>query len=222
MVFTVYGTPASPFVRKVRTVLAEKQVEYTLNQVNVFDPPKWFLDISPMRRIPVLRHQGDGFDRTLADSSAICGYLEKLFPDPALYPKDPYDFGRALWIEEYADTGMAAQIGFNIFRPRIGMKTTDPEELAKVEGTIANKLPRYFDYLEGEIGAAGYFAGPDFSIADIAVTTQLVSLYHCAVDIDPARWPHLARFTDQMFARPSFAALLDEERPLYSLRHRQG
>ena len=53
---------------------------------------------------------------TIADSSAICAYIEKIHPESPLYPSDPYEYARALWYEEYCDTELIAQIGPGIFR----------------------------------------------------------------------------------------------------------
>ncbi|HET7335138.1 MAG TPA: glutathione S-transferase family protein, partial [Rhizomicrobium sp.] len=55
MALIVYGGALSPFVRKVRVMLIEKSVDYTLENVNPFAPPPEFLAISPLKRIPVLR-----------------------------------------------------------------------------------------------------------------------------------------------------------------------
>jgi glutathione S-transferase len=71
--------------------------------------------MSPLGKIPALR---DG-DRAFSDSSVICQYLERLHPEPAMYPKDPYEFARALWFEEYADTALIEVFGPKIFFPRI-------------------------------------------------------------------------------------------------------
>ncbi|MEL7218207.1 MAG: glutathione S-transferase family protein, partial [Pseudomonadota bacterium] len=97
--FVVYGSPVSPFVRKVAATCIEKNVAFDIEAVNVFDPPEWFLAISPMKRIPVLRDRSiaeEGVEGTVADSSAICALIEKKHPDPALYPADPYLHGKAL------------------------------------------------------------------------------------------------------------------------------
>src|SRR5512143_38503 len=90
---TVYGANASPFVRKVRVVLTEKNIPYELEPVfpGPMAPPE-FRTLSPLNKIPAFR---DG-DRTLADSSVICAYLERTHPTPALYPSDPYEYARAL------------------------------------------------------------------------------------------------------------------------------
>ena len=92
----VHGANASPFVRKVRVVLAEKKVPYELKPIFPFGPNPEFRKISPLGKIPALV---DG-ERSLADSSVICAYIERKHPEPSLYPSDPYEYARALWFEE--------------------------------------------------------------------------------------------------------------------------
>lgn len=77
----------SPFVRKVRAVLAEKKIAYELIPANPFEKSEAFLARSPLGRIPALE---DEQGRTLADSSVIAEYLEERFPDPPPFPRDPY------------------------------------------------------------------------------------------------------------------------------------
>ena len=78
--FVVYGSPLSPFVRKVESVLKHQSAIYDFENVNIMDMPDWFLEISPARRIPVLRDRSvgsEGIPGTIADSSAICLYLDR-------------------------------------------------------------------------------------------------------------------------------------------------
>src|SRR5262249_23996214 len=91
----VLGASVSPFVRKVRSFINEKGLAYEHDPVNPFSPPDGWREVSPLGRIPALR---DG-ERTLADSSVVCAYLERRFPAPALYPSDPFEYARALWFE---------------------------------------------------------------------------------------------------------------------------
>lgn len=212
---TVYGVGPSPFVRKVRVLLAEKGIPYQLEPVLPMNVSAEFKKISPLGKIPALR---DG-ERTLADSSVICTYIERTHPQPALYPADPYDHARALWFEEYGDTGMAEVMGPKIFfqkivGPRFMNQKTDEAVVAKA---VAEDLPRIFDYLEGELGAADALVGGRLSIADIGVCTQIVNLRHAGFDVDAARWPKLARYANATLSRPSFTALLDEERAMLGL-----
>ncbi|MDP1626600.1 glutathione S-transferase family protein [Parvibaculum sp.] len=215
MTLTVYGASLSPFVRKVRVFLAEKGQDYTLEQVNIFPPPDWFLEISPLKRIPVLRDDSVGANATLPDSSAICGYLEKKYPSPALYPQDPFAFGQALWYEEYADSDLAGNVGMGTFRPMIVNRMMGKEaDTATAEKTMTEKLPRNFAYLEKEIGTKTFLCGHTFGLADIAVATHFVNLAHAGFKPDAAAYPNLTRYLAAILARPSFAACIEEETAL--------
>lgn len=210
---TLYGANASPFVRKVRVFLAEKGIPYDLEPVFPFGAGPEFKKMSPLGKIPAFR---DG-DRTLADSSVICAYLERTRPAPPLYPTEPYDYARALWFEEYADGGLVTVIGAKIFfqkvvGPRFFNRPTDE---AMVKKAIEEELPPMFDYLEGELGNGDFLVGRALSIADIGVCTQFVNLRHVGVHVDPERWPKLAAYVERVHARPSFKALIEEEAPTF-------
>lgn len=207
---TVFGVALSPFVRKVRVVLAEKEIPYDL--VPVFGPqapPDW-KTMSPLGKIPAFK---DG-ERTLCDSSIICTYLERTHPTPALYPTDPYEHARALWIEEFADTALVENIGQPIFfnlvvGPRFMGKEADR---ARADKAFAETLPPRLEYLEGQLGQSGYFIGDRLTIADIAVASPLLNLRHAGYDVDAQQFPKLRKHLDAMAARPSFAACVAEEK----------
>jgi len=86
----VYCTPVSPFVRKVEAVLADQGEDYNFENINSMDMPDWFLDISPARRVPLLRNKSiseKGATGTIADSSAICVYPDRKFEAGLTSPK---------------------------------------------------------------------------------------------------------------------------------------
>ncbi|MGA7712245.1 MAG: glutathione S-transferase family protein [Rhizomicrobium sp.] len=215
MALTVYGGSVSPFVRKVRIVLAEKGLDYTLENINPFNPPPEYVEISPLKRIPAFRDSDLPEPNTLADSSIICDYLEHKFPKPALYPSDPYLRARALWFEEYADSAVATCIGRGLFFERVvkRMLRQQPDEAA-CQATLKNDLPPLFNYLEKELGGNEYLVGNAFSIADISVGTMLVNFDHSGEKLDATRWPKLSAYMARLHARPSFKTVIDEERPL--------
>jgi glutathione S-transferase len=216
MTLTVIGAAVSPFVRKVRVFLAEKGLEYEHDPVNPFAPPEGFRELSPLGRIPAFR---DG-ERTLADSSVICAYLERTHPEPALFPKEPYDYARALWIEEYMDGGFVPVAGPRIFRPLVLVPLLTRKEVDETEPLrcFAEEMPPFFDYLERQLGEAEFFVDGRLTVADIAVASPFVNLRHAGLAPDAARWPRLAAFLARMHARPSFAACIAEETPVFGRR----
>jgi glutathione S-transferase len=206
---TVYGINASPFVRKVRVALAEKGIPYDVEPVIPINVSPEFRQMSPLGKIPAFR---DG-NVVLSDSSVICAYLERAYPTPTLYPADPYEYARALWFEEYADTALLEAFGPKIFFQRVVAPRffNRPTDEAVVNKAVEEDLPPRFDYLESQLGGGDAIVGGRFSIGDIGVATQFVNLRHAGFGVDKRRWPKLARYVDAVIARPSFKALVQEE-----------
>ena len=166
------------------------------------------MEISPLGRIPSLRDREiaeEGPAGTITDSSAICGYLEKRQPDPAIYPADPFDYGRALWLEEYADTGMAMAGGMGLFRPIIfNLFQRKEPDLDTARKTWNEKLPPLWDYLEAQLDGGTHFIGKTITIADIAVACQIAQTDMLAGLPDQAKWPALVAHYQAMKAHDCF------------------
>lgn len=212
----VYGMKGSPFVRKVQVLLAEKGLAYEFEMASPFPAPDWFAEISPAKRIPVLRDRSvgtEGAAGTIADSSAICAYLERKYPQPALYPRNDFDYARALWFEEYADSELAMRVGLGLFRPLVMARMFGKQpDIERARKTLREDLPPLFDYLEKSIAQRQFLVGDSFGIADISVATQFVNFQHAGATLDAARWPSLAAFLERVHARPSFAECITAER----------
>jgi len=219
MAYTLFGANVSPFVRKCRAYLAEKGIAYTHEPVNPFQPPSNFRQISPLGRIPALLDD----ERPVADSTAICLYLERCHPTPALYPADNYAYAHALWLEEYMDSGLLPVAGAQVFRPLVLGPVAMNQPLTKsikedALEVVENQIAPMWDYLERQLGAQEFFVGNQLSIADLAIASGHVNLWHAGVDPDPHHWPKLTAFLARMWARPSFTALIAEEQTPWNRR----
>ncbi|MEM9375959.1 MAG: glutathione S-transferase family protein [Pseudomonadota bacterium] len=213
MTLHLMGSVLSPFVRKARIVLEEKGIDYSLEPIVPFMAPDSFTDLSPLRRVPVLKDSEIGPDWALPDSSAICSYIERKYPMPALYPTAAADYGRALWFEEYADTEFSNIIGQGIFRPALVQVLLGEEPgLDQAERTFEETLPPYFGYLEGAIASRDFFIGEALSIADISIAVHFQNLRLAGFEIDAAEYPGLAAFVDRLLTRKSFSIRFDEEK----------
>ena len=208
---TVLGVNLSPFVRKVRVALAEKNIPYDLVPVFPAAADEEFRKISPLGKVPAFRDGDKGF----SDSSVICAYLEKTHPTPALYPADPYQYARALWFEEYADSAMVNVIGPKIFFEKIVAPRFFNREanLESVEKAVKEELPPLFTYLESQL-TGDYLAGNQLSVGDIAVCSMLLNLFHAGYGIDTQAYPKLARYVARVHERPSFKNCIDEEKAI--------
>src|SRR2546426_7966686 len=133
---TVYGVTLSLYTRKLRAFLAEKAISYKLDVVVPGDSSPEYRAISPLGKVPAYRDQ----DVTLADSSVISAYIERIHPEPRLYPADPCAYGRALWFEEYGDTALAAVAGPIVYNRIIGPRFLGlPADTAAVEKAMRSE-----------------------------------------------------------------------------------
>jgi len=208
----LYGTPVSPFVRKVEAVLKHQGVDYDFENINIMDMPDWFVEISPARRIPVLRDRtigAEGVSGTIADSSAICAFLDKRRDEKltgSLYGDTAFDAGQVVWLEEYADSELAQPLGMKLFRPilfpRFAGKASDIETARQ---TYHEVLPKCFDYLETTLNGNEFFVGNRFSIADVAIGVQLTQMDIAVGLPDANRWPGLVKHCEAIKSRPGIA-----------------
>jgi glutathione S-transferase len=213
---TILGGNVSPFVRKVRVFCAEKGIDYDLEPINPFTPPEGFKQLSPLGKIPVWREGGEH----IPDSSVICAYLEKKHPENPLYPSEPGDFARALWIEEYMDGGFVPAAGPKVFLPLVLaplMQRKEPDETEPLR-FAREQLPVFYEYLQKQLGDEEFFVGGRFTIADIAVASPFVNLRHAGVAPERKAFPKLRAFLDRVHGRPSFKALIEEETPVFGKR----
>lgn len=208
----VHGVSASPFVRKVRVTLSEKGVDYTLEPVMPGMVPDDFVRLNPLRKVPVYQEG----DFVLPDSSAICAYLERQHPEPPLFPREPRAYGRALWIEEYADTevvGVLAPVFFErVVQTRIFRMACDEE---RVRDHLDLLLPPVLEVIEDMLAAGGSeraLVGERFSIADIAMLSPFLNLRHAGVELDAVRWPRIDAWLSAMLERASVRDIFEEER----------
>ena len=211
---TIHGVNASPFVRKVRVAMEEKGLAYELEPVMPIGVSDEFKKLSPLGKIPVYQ---DG-DFVLPDSSCIIAYLERVHPEPALYPSDAQQYGHALFFEEYGDTRLVDDLTAVFFQRVVRhkiMKQEPDEALVKV--TLSERVPPLLDFLETQVGDGEGIVGGRFSIADIGIASPFVNFHHAGESVDSGRWPKLAAYLERIHSRPSFKSLIEEEKAAFAV-----
>lgn len=203
----LYGSSLSPFTRKALAFLSEKGLPFEHRPVAPRSTSPEFRACSPFGKIPALE---DG-DFRLADSSAICHYLERKYPTPALFPSSVEDFARMMWFEEFNDTLLIPAAGKVFFqlvvRPNL---LKEPTDMAAVEQALTNDIPPVFDYLERQISGP-FLVGDTITLADIAVHCIFVNLKICGHPLDAARWPKLGKYLAGLMARPTLGQIRDQK-----------
>ncbi len=200
----IVGSYVSPYVRKVLACLALKGLIYEIDPITPFFGNEEFERLSPLRRIPVLI---DG-DLVIPDSSAICAYLDEVWPEPPLLPANPKDRARARWLEEYADTRLGDVFIWGLFYQKIvhPLIWGEPGDQARIERTLAEDVPRELNWLEGQLPAEGYLFGDEIGLADIAIASFFRNAIYAGVEFDPECWPRTAAFIERALAEECFAA----------------
>jgi glutathione S-transferase len=119
------------------------------------------------------------------------------------------------WLEKYADYELAPYATFTVFAQRFlePLKGDQCDEQA-VQKALTEHLPPMLDYLNTQLNGKAFFLGDRMSMADIAVTSQLINMAHVGELIDEDRWPCLSSLLARMTARSSLSALLPAEHQL--------
>lgn len=209
----ILGVPPSPYVRKVILAHKLKEVEFELTPVMPGSDDVEFRQASPFGKIPgYITDDGVGF----ADSSVIVAYLEKKHAHKPLYPQDANRYAKALWFEEYADTKlMDATAGLyfqRIVGPLFFSHQTDDERCNEL---IEKLIPEQLDFLEQHLEGE-YFVGNSFSIADLSIGINLMSLLHADFQITESVWPKLAEFNKRFLALPEVIAQIELEKGIFN------
>lgn len=144
-----------PYVQRAAIALHEKGVPFERVVIDLANKPQWFLDISPLGKVPLLRvRRPDGSEAVLFESNVICEYLEETQPGARLHPEDP--LARAehrAWME----------FGSAILADLWGYETTQDAAVFEQKRLA---LAAKFERLEATLGDGPYFAGSSFSLVD--------------------------------------------------------
>jgi len=201
---TIIGSYLSPYVRKVLVCLEIKGIEYEIDPIVPYFGNEAFSEVSPLRRIPVLIDSAV----TLADSTAICEYLNEAYPGPSLLPDAPELRARSRWLEEFADSRMGDVFIWHYYNQIVIRKKVwqRPPDQAVLEAAINEEIPGILDYLEDEVPAEGYLFG-EVAIADIAISSFFRNAHFAGFELDSVRWPRTAAFIGHVFSHPGFSRL---------------
>jgi len=192
------GSHTSPFVRKVRIVLAEKKIEYEF----VIDSP-WLADskvpdINPLGKIPVLMLDDE---TPLFDSRVIVEYIDNVTPNNKLFPAPNRERTEVKRWEALADGVCDAAVA-----ALLEGKRAKKEQSADWIARQRDKVIRGLEFMAKELGDKSFCMGTHISMADIAVGTALGYLSFRFPDID---WrtghANLAKLYDKLMQRPPFA-----------------
>jgi len=178
-----------PFVQRSVILLKEKNVDYDIEFIDVYNPPEWFLELSPTGKVPVLVVE----ESVIFESAVIGEYIEEVYP-PALHPTDPVLKAQNRAWMEYTSPLFMGFFGVIMAQDQAGVD----EAMTEMNKNLAG--------LANEKSNNSWFNGDDFSMVDIAVAPFFVraafAKKHVGVDFLAAH-PNLQAWSDQALARQS-------------------
>ena len=179
-----------PFVQRSVITLLEKDIPFKRTNIDLANKPEWFLRISPLGKVPVLKIDGN----ILFESAVINEYLDEITP-PSMHPKNPLQkaVNRA-WIE----------FGSELSNLSFRMVTTDDENI--LEQSL-QALRDKFEFLDKNLTAAPFFNGAAFSLIDAAYAPVFIRIEYllkqAVDDVIPAGCSRVLAWSDAILARPS-------------------
>lgn len=192
------GSYTSPFVRKVRIVLAEKKMECEFEIDSPWTADSAVPNHNPLGKIPVLLLD-DG--TPLFDSRVIVEYIDNVTPNNKLFPAPNRERIEVKRWEALADGLLDAAVA-----ALLEGKRPDGEKSAGWIERQLGKVDRSLAFMADELGEKNFCMGTHFSMADIAVGTALGYLNFRFPAIDwQERHANLAKLYDKLMQRPSFA-----------------
>jgi len=209
----IHGVPLSVHTRKVITTAIHKKIDYKFEVVIPVvpgNPPANWNTLSPTGMIPVVQ---DG-DYTLADSNAICLYLEKRHPSSPVLPSDAKDHGRALWFDAYAGGTIFRHAMHPLFHQKIVGPNINkvPTDNAVVDGVLKSVLPKILGYLNSQIDGK-FLVASTLTLADMAIVSNFILYQYLGFKLDAGQYPKLAKYVREIVALDVFQRALADEKP---------
>jgi len=195
------GATTSPYVRKVRVVMAEKKLDYQFVEEDVWAADTSIMHSNPLGKVPCLVMEGG---EALFDSRVIVEYLDTLSPVGKLIPAVGRERAEVKTWEALADGVLDALILARLEANWSGRKKGE-----RSDAWIDRQLDKTHSSLKAMgqgLGDKPFCAGIYLSLADIAVGCALGYLDFRFPHIDwRGQYPNLAKLHEKLAQRPSFA-----------------
>ena len=195
------GAVTSPYVRKVRVVMAEKKLDYQFIQEDVWSADTSIVASNPLGKVPCLVMEGG---EAVFDSRVIVEYLDTLSPVGKLIPPSGRERAEVRTWEALADGVMDAAILARLEATWAGRSEEQrcqawiDRQMAKVDASLVA--------MARGLGDKPFCSGIHLSLSDLAVGCALGYL---SFRFPQLEWrtthPNLARLADKLALRQSFA-----------------
>ena len=200
----LHTSPRAPNPRRVDMFLAEKGIDgierqlYDLNRGDLRNAE--FRRLNPMGRVPVLELD-DG--RCLAESRAICSYLEYLHPDPNLMGRDARERAFIESADRQVELFLLGSIANAVRHTHPGLAPLEQPQFPDFGTAQGQKMLEYAVAFDRMLASRPWLAGDRFTIADITAFCGIEFGKLIRFRPGDAGLGHLADWRERVAARPS-------------------
>lgn len=205
MFMRLYDGGRAPNPRRVRIFFAEKGLE--LPELIPIDMAKKehltpeFTRINPMRRLPVLELD-DG--TALAETIAICRYLESLHPEPALFGRDAKEQGQIEMWNRRVELGLFSSV-MAVFRHSHPSMIELEQQVPEWAEANRELIDDHLLILDLQLAANPFLCGETMTVADITAGIAIDFMKPSRIAL-PEDFQNIRRWHGELSARPSWAA----------------
>ena len=201
----LYNNQMANSPRKVRMFISEKNIkDIEMVEIDLMKgehKTAEYRAIAPNSRIPALQLD-DG--AVIMESTAICRYLESLYPEPNLFGESPMEIASIeMWQARiYSELMIPLAMGFRHLHPAMSALETQNKEYGETQKNIGVKSLKYFNSVLSE---SEFVAGDRYTFADI----QMITTTDFFIGLNQLKledYPEIQRHTDLMSQRESFSA----------------
>ena len=192
------GSTTSPYVRKVRIVMAEKKLDYQFALEDVWGEDTRISESNPLGKVPCLIMEDGG---AVFDSRVIVEYLDTLTPVGKLIPSSGRERAEVKCWEALADglADAALLVRLEVTQRDAGERS--PKWVARQQGKVDSALLA----MSTGLGDSAWCNGNHYSLADIAVGCALDWIAYRFPDIEwRESYPNLSKLVDKLSERASF------------------
>jgi glutathione S-transferase len=199
------GSVTSPYVRKVRVVMAEKKLDYSFELENVWTAETKIHQSNPLGKVPCLVME-DG--SSMYDSRVIAEYLDTLTPVCKLLPPNGRDRADVKVWEALADGVLDAAV---LVRLEKTLRPAEQQSAPWIERQMG-KVQAGLQVMAERLGEQPFCMGNHYTLADVAVGCALGWLTFRFPEIGwRSDYPNLARLFDKLSERASFKDTVPHE-----------
>lgn len=208
---SLYQYTLCPFSRKVRLILAEKKLDFEMENEAFWERRQEFLALNPAGQVPVLV---DLNGTVIVDSTVIAEYLEESYPEKPLLGSSTIQRAEIRRLSAWFDQKFASEVMYNLV-----IEKTIKRHIPGAGGPNSNAIRmgktyihHHLDYISWLVDRRKWLAGDEFSLADITAAAHLSSIDYLG-DVPWDKHEGAKDWYARIKSRPSFRSLLSDRLP---------